>query len=68
MRKITLIFLLFVSINTFAQTSLTEAVDFTVTDVDGNEHNLFSYLDDGKYVLIDFFYTTVDTVKRQPLK
>ena len=41
-----------------AQTLLTTAVDFTATDVHGNSHNLFSYLNAGKYVLIDFFYTT----------
>ena len=38
-----------------AQTQLTEAVDFTVTDLDGNEHTLSNYLDAGKYVCIDFF-------------
>jgi thiol-disulfide isomerase/thioredoxin len=41
-----------------AQTSLTTAVDFTVTDVHGNTHNLFNYLDNGKHVIIDFFFTT----------
>lgn len=30
--------------------------DFTVTDIFGEEHNLYSYTADGKYVLIDFFY------------
>ncbi len=39
----------------WAQTSLTTAVDFTVTDLDGNAHTLSEYLDDGKYVCIDFF-------------
>jgi len=29
--------------------------DFTVTDVDGNSHNLYAYCDAGKYVVIDFF-------------
>ena len=53
---LTLLVLMFVS--TYSQVSITEAVDFTVTDTDGNVHNLFDYLDDGKYVLIDFFYTT----------
>lgn len=48
----------FTGFYSYSQTTLTQAVDFTVTDVHGNEHNLFSYLDDGKYVLIDFFYTT----------
>ena len=53
----TLIFLLsLVTVN--AQTSLTTAVDFTVTDVHGNTHNLFTYLDNGKHVIIDFFFTT----------
>lgn len=42
----------------FAQTPLTTAVDFTVTDVHGNTHNLFDILDGGQYVLIDFFFTT----------
>ena len=41
-----------------AQTSLTQAVDFTATDVHGNEVHLFDILDNGQYVLIDFFYTT----------
>jgi len=43
------------SITSSAQTTLTTAVDFTITDLDGNTHNLFSYLDEGKYVCIDFF-------------
>ena len=30
--------------------------DFTVTDVRGNVHNLYSYTAEGKYVLIDFFF------------
>ena len=41
-----------------AQTNLNTAVDFTITDVHGNTHNLFNYLDDGKHVIIDFFFTT----------
>lgn len=41
-----------------AQTTLTTAVDFTVTDLDGNSHNLFSILAAGKYVCLDFFFTT----------
>ena len=56
MKKITLIlFALALSFAVSAQTSLTNAVDFTVTDLNGNEHTLFDYLDDGKYVCIDFF-------------
>ncbi len=37
----------------FAQT----AKDFTINDVDGNEHHLYSYLEDGKWVLLDFWAT-----------
>ena len=40
-----------------AQTPLTIAVDFTVTDVEGNTFSLFDILDnDNQYVLIDFFF------------
>lgn len=41
-----------------AQTSLTQAVDFTVTDIHGVEHHLFEYLDAGKHVCLDFLFTT----------
>ncbi len=41
-----------------AQKSLTTAVDFTVTDTHGNSHNLYSILNSGKYVCLDFFFTT----------
>ena len=34
------------------------APDFTVTDTHGEEHNLYSYLENGKVVVLDFFYTT----------
>jgi thiol-disulfide isomerase/thioredoxin len=43
---------------TQAQTNLTTAADFTVTDIHGNIHNLFNYLDNGKHVILDFFFTT----------
>ncbi|MBN2172562.1 MAG: T9SS type A sorting domain-containing protein [Bacteroidales bacterium] len=42
----------------FGQTPLTEAVDFTVTTVEGETLNLFDILGEGKHVLIDFFFTT----------
>jgi peroxiredoxin len=32
-----------------------QAPDFTVTDYNGNTHNLYTYCSQGKYVLIDFF-------------
>ncbi|PKP22117.1 MAG: hypothetical protein CVU05_05290 [Bacteroidetes bacterium HGW-Bacteroidetes-21] len=41
-----------------AQTPLTVAVDFTADDVEGNTHHLFEYLDAGKYVVLDFYFTT----------
>ncbi|GAB4313765.1 MAG: hypothetical protein Kow00127_04850 [Bacteroidales bacterium] len=41
-----------------AQTTLTTAVDFTPTDTEGVEHNLFDILDGGQYVCIDFFFTS----------
>ena len=41
-----------------AQTTLTQAVDFTVTDVNGDTWNLFDILNGGQHVCIDFFFTT----------
>jgi len=35
----------------------TIAPDFTVTDINGNVHNLYSYLDAGKHVVLDFSAT-----------
>lgn len=32
--------------------------DFTVTDKDGNTHNLYSITASGKYVMLDFFFVT----------
>ncbi len=40
------------------QTSLTNAVDFTANDAYGNVQHLQSYLDSGKYVLLEFSATT----------
>jgi len=45
----------------FAQTGLTTAVDFTVTDIHGNTHNLFDILASGQHVLIDFFFVDCGT-------
>lgn len=41
-----------------AQVSVNTATDFTVTDLHGNTFNLFSVLNQGKHVVIDFFFTT----------
>jgi hypothetical protein len=58
MKKILLFMSLFVATISYAQTPLTTAVDFTATDFEGNEFNLFEILDGGQYVVIDFFGTT----------
>jgi len=60
MKKIYIFSILFFLSLSFskAQTSLSTAVDFTVTDLDGNSHNLFTILNSGKYVCLDFFFTT----------
>lgn len=58
MRKFTLaVVLLFATAFGFSQTTLTTAVDFSGTDIYGNEFNLFEILDGGQYVCIDFFFT-----------
>ena len=54
-KLITLLLSMLVIYNNNAQVSLTEAVDFTVTDLHGEEHNLFDILDQDKYVMIDLF-------------
>jgi thiol-disulfide isomerase/thioredoxin len=57
MKHFTILFaaLAFAFSATTAQTSLTTAVDFTITDLNGNSHTLFDYLNDGQYVCIDFY-------------
>ena len=37
---------------------ITQVVDFIATDTHGNHHHLFDYLDNGKFVVLDFFFTT----------
>lgn len=44
-----------ISQTTFSQTPLNTAVDFMATDINGEQHHLFHYLDSGKYVVIYFF-------------
>jgi len=34
------------------------APDFTVTDINGNTHRLYDYIEAGKIVVLDFYYTT----------
>jgi thiol-disulfide isomerase/thioredoxin len=52
------LFVILISFGANAQTPLTQAVDFDVTFTDGETFNLFDKLDEGKYVVIDFFFTT----------
>lgn len=56
MKKLFLLFTIAMLAGVFlkAQTPLTEAVDFTATDVYGVDHTLFDYLDDDKIVVIMF--------------
>ena len=49
---------LVLGLSAYSQTNLTTAIDFTVTDVDGNTHHLFDYLNDGKYVVLEFFFVS----------
>jgi len=59
MKKITMMVAMFFATTlAFSQTPLTQAVDFTATDVQGVEHNLFEILDAGQYVCIDFFFVS----------
>lgn len=59
MKKITLLLFFFAGIAS-AQTSNYQngdvVDDFTVTDTDGVEHNLYSITAQGKYVWLDFFF------------
>ncbi len=59
MRKLILSSLVLLSFTylSFSQTPLENAVDFTCTDIEGNSHHLFEYLDAGHYVLMEFTYT-----------
>lgn len=63
MIKNTILFIfLALSINAFSQVqnyNLGDIVDdFTVTDTEGNEHNLYDITSQGKYVFLDFFFDT----------
>ena len=54
----TLLFTFLVSNFLFAQLEPgSTAPDFTITDLDGNTHNLYNILDEGKPVLLDLFAT-----------
>ncbi len=53
-----IILIFFSALSVKGQTTLTTATDFTVTDTHGNSFSLFSVLNSGKYVCLDFFFTT----------
>ena len=55
--RISLCFLLVFSSNYSISQLITGSIapDFNLTDINGNQHNLYSYLDQGKTVYIDFF-------------
>ena len=55
-KLITFILALAIGFGLKAQCPLTQAVDFTATDVHGTEVHLFDILDGGQYVLVDFFF------------
>lgn len=65
MKKLSILFafLLFGTGLRAQQTTLTEAVDFTVTDCHGQTYNLFEILDRGQAVFIDFFFYTCGQCK-----
>ena len=54
---LSIVFALFL-INLHAQTTLDTAVNFSVKDVHGNSIELFEILNNGQFVLIDFFNTS----------
>lgn len=57
-RSFILMIFIFFSGHTHAQSGLEYAEDFLVKDVNENSHTLYSYLEDGKIVVIPFFTTS----------
>ena len=56
--KLTALLLILLSFSYPAKSQLadgTTAPDFTLTDINGTSHNLYTYLNAGKTVVIDFF-------------
>ncbi len=53
---LTVFLILLLAVMGFSQTTLTEAIDFSVTDLNGNTFHLFETLDSGNYVVLDFFF------------
>ena len=58
MKKTLLIIACFISSFALAQLPANSlGADFTVTDIDGETHNLYDILDEGKTVILDLFAT-----------
>lgn len=56
LKKLLITFFLLAQISSYGQLADGSlAPDFTLTDYDGNEHNLYAYLDDGKTVILEIF-------------
>lgn len=59
MKKLILLFTAFACISNFANAQMTDGAlltqNITFTDLDGNEHDLFALLDEGKTVVLDLF-------------
>ena len=57
------IYILLISLADFSVQSVSAQIgnpapDFTVTDTEGNTHRLYDYLEAGRTVILDFYYTT----------
>ncbi len=64
LQKFTLFFILsLLSLQLAGQATIANAIDFKVVDTKGNEHHLFDYLKEGKYVLLDFSFPNCSTCK-----
>ncbi len=57
MKKLFTIVFSFIVLSSIAQLSESNFADFTFNDIEGNEHNLYNYLDQNKRVVISIFAT-----------
>jgi hypothetical protein len=53
MKKLLMLFSLCFAGLSFGQTSVTDAIDFTVKSTDGTSYNLFGLLQQNKYVMVE---------------
>ena len=60
MKKLfTLLIVIVVGVNSFSQELVSP--NWTLWDLDGNEHTLYDYLDEGKSVIVNIATTSMDT-------